>query len=76
MIYAISPVITSSFPTTLIFVKIERLPNRNPVFPQSPRLLLYKEKPSILTELRKVESKTKGKIRKEETYKSFSPLAS
>jgi len=28
MIYAISPVITSSFPTTLIFVKIERSPNQ------------------------------------------------
>jgi hypothetical protein len=37
----------------------ERLPNRNPIFLQSPRLPLYKEKLRILTKLRKVESKTK-----------------
>ena len=36
-----------------------RLPIRNPIFPQSPRLPLYKEKLRILTKLRKNESKTK-----------------
>ena len=53
-IYAISPVITSSFPTTLIFFKIERSPNRNPNFSQSSELPLYKEKLRNLTKLRKV----------------------
>jgi len=53
MIYAISPVITSSFPTTLIFVKIERSPNRNLIFPQFPRLPLYKEILQILAKLQK-----------------------
>ena len=48
-IYAILPVITSLFPTTLIFVKTERSPNRNPVFPQFPRLPLYKEIQQIPT---------------------------
>ena len=37
----------------------ERLPNRNPIFFQFPRLPLYKEILRILTKLRKVESKTK-----------------
>ena len=31
----------------------ERSPNRNPIFFQFPRLPLYKEKPRILTKLRK-----------------------
>jgi len=35
------------------------LPIRNPVFHQSPRLPLYKEKLRILTKLQKVESNTK-----------------
>ena len=52
-IYAISPVITSSFPTTLIFFKIERSLIRNPQNPQSPKLPLYKEILQFLTKLRK-----------------------
>ncbi len=52
-IYAISPVITSSFPTTLIFFKIERSPNRNPIFPQFSKLPLYKEILQILIKLQK-----------------------
>ena len=39
-----------------------RLPIRNPVFPQSPRLPLYKEKLRILTKLRKNERNAKGKL--------------
>ena len=58
-IYAISPVITSSFPTTLIFFKIERSPNRNPNFSQSSELPLYKERLQILPKLLKNESNTK-----------------
>ena len=43
MIYAISTVITSSFPTTLIFVKIERSPIRNPFFLNPPDCLYTKK---------------------------------
>ncbi len=52
-IYAIIPEIASSFPTTLTFVKIERSPNRNPIFLQFPKLPLYKEKQEIFPKLRK-----------------------
>ena len=39
-----------------------RLPIRNPVFPQSPRQPLYKEKLRILPKLRKNERNAKGKF--------------
>ena len=39
-----------------------RLPNRNPVFFQFPRLPLYKEKLRIPTKLRKNERNAKGKF--------------
>ena len=59
MIYAISPVIASSFPTTLIFAEIVRSPNRNPNISQSSASPLYKEILRFLPKLRKVESITK-----------------
>ena len=40
----------------------ERLPNRNPIFPQSPRLPLYKEILRIFAKLRKNERKSKRNI--------------
>ena len=45
----------------MIFEKIERSPIRNPVFPQSPRLPLYKEKQEIFPKLQKVFGFTSGK---------------
>jgi len=39
-----------------------RLQGKNPVFPQFPRLPLFKEIQQILTKLQKVESKTKKYI--------------
>ncbi|MBQ8114883.1 MAG: hypothetical protein IJ145_02015, partial [Prevotella sp.] len=52
-IYIVYPEITSSFPTTLISVKIERSPNRNPDYSQFPELPLYKEILKILPKLQK-----------------------
>ena len=46
-------------PDNLDILKIERLPIRNPDFPQSPRQPLYKEKLRNLPKLRKVERNTK-----------------
>ena len=61
-IYAISLVITSSFPTTLIFEKTERSPNCNPKFSQSSASPLDKEILQFLTKLRKNERNAKGKF--------------
>ncbi|MBR1799867.1 MAG: hypothetical protein IJ767_00005, partial [Bacteroidaceae bacterium] len=53
-IYVLCPVIASSFPTTLIFVKIERSPIRNPDFSQSSKLPLYKEELLFFPKLRRI----------------------
>ena len=62
MIYDISPVMTSSFPTTLIFSKKERSLYRNPNNSQLLETPLYKEILRNLTKLRKKnESSAKEK---------------
>ena len=71
MIYAISPVIISSFPTTLIFVKIERSLIRNPDNPQSPQLPLYKEILQFLTKLQKKSVISISRLRILSPFKGF-----
>jgi len=49
-------------PDNLDILKIERSPIRNPIFLQSPKLPVYKEKLRILAKLRKNESNAKEKF--------------
>ena len=62
MIYAISLVITSSFPTTLIFIKIERSPIRNPINFSILQTAFIQRNPANSSKVTKSRAKNKTNV--------------